>query len=50
MYVNQKRKKEANINITEEWLTMWRTLMTTTNSDLWREFTWKIYNKVFHYS
>ncbi len=42
MYVKQKWEKEANITITEEaWLTMWRTQMTTTNSDSWREFTWK---------
>uniref|UniRef100_A0A3Q3ASL9 Reverse transcriptase domain-containing protein n=1 Tax=Kryptolebias marmoratus TaxID=37003 RepID=A0A3Q3ASL9_KRYMA len=41
-YVKEKWESELNMTITDEdWSDMWKTHQTSTNSRIWREFTWK---------
>lgn len=41
-YIKEKWESELNINISDEnWLKMWRTHNTCTNSRIVREFSWK---------
>lgn len=42
-YIKEKWESEFNTNISDDdWQDMWKTRQTTTNSRIWREFSWKI--------
>ena len=48
-YIKKKWETELEVEITEaEWLQMWRTHQTTTNSRIWREFSWKNLIRFFY--
>ena len=47
-YIKEKWEKELEIEITEEdWISMWRTHHSSTNSRVWREFAWKNQSRYF---
>ena len=47
-YIKEKWEKELDIKITEEdWIRMWTTHHSSTNSRVWREFSWKNLSRFF---